>query len=144
MATPLPLPLAEVAAINATFPYNVDLGVRIERLDADGLHLLLPWQDRFGGSQVKQHMHGGVLASLIDVTCGMTLLAHTGLGAPTVDMRCDFHRGVGPVALRSVGRPLKLGRTVSVVDASVFDDQNRLVASGRALFSMGHGDALRG
>lgn len=122
-------------------PFNSALGIQVTAIEADGACLLMPWQEMLGGSRSRGHMHGGVIATLIDATCGLTLVAFTGRGAPTVDMRVDFHRGVTPGELRGRGKLLRLGRTLAVLDAEVHDSANKLVASGRAVFSVGHQDA---
>ncbi len=123
-------------------PFNVHLGIEVLSVSAIGVQLQLPWQALFSGSAARGHMHGGVIATLVDVACGMTMVAFTGRGAPTVDMRVDFHRGVTPGDLRAEGRALRLGKSLAVVDASIFDSTGQLVASGRAVFSTAHQDAV--
>ena len=132
--------LAQLQDYCSRIPFNTALGIAVTAIEADGACLVLPWQDMLGGSRSRDHMHGGVIATLIDVTCGLTLVAFTGSGAPTVDMRVDFHRGVTPGELRSRGKLLRLGRTLAVLDSEVHDSANKLVASGRAVFSVGHQD----
>lgn len=132
--------LEAMRAYNAGIPFNVDLGIGIAATDVDGVHLVLPWQDRFGGSRHKGHMHGGVIASLIDAACGLSMVLFTGRGAPTIDLRTDFLRGVGAGELRACGRVVRLGRTLGSIDAIVHDAAGRHVASGRAVFSLGHQD----
>lgn len=139
---PLPLSAAEVQAHSDSLPFNKVLGIRVHGVDATGVRLELPWQAMFTGSTVKQHMHGGIVASLIDCTCGLTVVALRGTGAPTVDMRVDFHRGASPGPLFSTGKALRIGRTLAVVDAEVLNAEGKLVASGRAVFSLGHGDIV--
>jgi uncharacterized protein (TIGR00369 family) len=132
--------LEAMRAYNARIPYNVDLGIEVACLHGNGLELVLPWQDRFGGSRFKGHMHGGVIAALIDAACGMSMVVLTGRGAPTIDLRTDFLRGVGATDLRARGHVVRLGRTVANIDATVHDAAGRHVASGRAVFSLGHQD----
>lgn len=132
--------LAAMRAYNAGIPFNVDLGIEVAGTDHEGVHLVLPWQDRFGGSRHKGHMHGGVIASLLDAACGLSMVLFTGRGAPTIDLRTDFLRGVGATELRARGRVVRLGRTLGSIDATVHDAAGRHVASGRAVFSLGHQD----
>ena len=54
--------------------------------------------------------------------------------APTVDLRVDFHRAAAPGDLRAVGRIIRMGGTFSTAEASVYDSENRLIASGRGLY----------
>ena len=52
----------------------------------------------------------------------------------TVDMRVDYLRLASGTALTTVGTIVKIGRTIGVVDISMRDDQDRLVAIGRATY----------
>jgi uncharacterized protein (TIGR00369 family) len=140
-ATLLPvMTLEAMRDYNARIAYNRELGIEIAGLHGTGVELLLPWQDCFGGSHHKGHMHGGVIAALIDAACGLSMVVFTGRGAPTIDLRTDFLRGVGATDLRARGQLVRLGRTVANIDAIVHDAAGRHVASGRAVFSLGHQD----
>ena len=132
--------LEAMRAYNAHIPYNTDLGIEITGLHAAGVELLMPWQDRFGGSRHKGHMHGGVIAALLDAACGLSMVVFTGRGAPTIDLRTDFLRGTGATDLRARGQIVRVGRSLANVDATVHDAAGRHVASGRAVFSLGHQD----
>ena len=68
------------------------------------------------------------------------MVVFTGRGAPTIDLRTDFLRGVGATDLRARGQLVRLGRTMANIDAIVHDSAGRHVASGRAVFSLGHQD----
>ncbi len=55
-------------------------------------------------------------------------------------MRVDYHRLAMPGPLLARGRLLRLGRTIATSEATVIDEHNNIVASGRAAFLVG-GDA---
>ena len=143
VAPPALVPVMTLEAMrdyNARIVFNTDLGIQIAAIGEAGVELALPWQDRFGGSHHRGHMHGGVIAALIDAACGLSMVVFTGRGAPTIDLRTDFLRGVGATDLRARGQVVRLGRTVANIDAIVHDAAGRHVASGRAVFSLGHQD----
>lgn len=84
-------------------------------------------------------IHGGVLAALIDIAGHIAVAAHLGHGVPTVDLRVDYLRTAGGDVLMAEAQPLRIGRTLAVVDVRVTDDQSRLVACGRGAFSVRSG-----
>lgn len=79
--------------------------------------------------------HGGVLATLIDIAGHMAVAARVGHGVPTIDLRVDYLRMAAGEVLLAEARPLRLGRSIAVVDIRVLDDQSRLVACGRGAYS---------
>jgi uncharacterized protein (TIGR00369 family) len=80
-------------------------------------------------------VHGGVIAALIDIAGHAAVAASLGRGAPTIDLRVDYLRLAFGKSLLATAEALKVGRSVGVVDIRVADDQNRVVAVGRCVFS---------
>lgn len=80
--------------------------------------------------------HGGAVAAVIDtVGCyGLAMLAHEPL--PTIDFRTDYLRPAENTDLTATAQVRKAGRTVGVVDVDVIDDRGKLIAVGRACFSI--------
>jgi uncharacterized protein (TIGR00369 family) len=117
---------------NATVPFNAWLGAEVISADDDGVRLRVPWRVEFGGSPGMTH--GGVLASIIDLSAYMALMASKGGSGPTIDMRVDYHRSIVNGALFSLAKLLRVGSTISTVDVIVHDAEQRLIASGRCVF----------
>jgi uncharacterized protein (TIGR00369 family) len=69
----------------------------------------------------------------------MAVAAQVKHGIPTIDMRIDYLRMASGRALTATATPVKVGRTVGVVDITITDDENRKVAIGRTLFSTREG-----
>jgi uncharacterized protein (TIGR00369 family) len=80
--------------------------------------------------------HGGAIAALIDTAGDYALALALGGGVPTINFRTDFLRPAFNTALTATATVRRAGRTVGVVDVDVFDDQKRLLAVGRATYSM--------
>lgn len=73
--------------------------------------------------------HGGIVFSLCDVAAGV-LIAQTGQKAVTTSSSMSYlHPSCGS-RLRAVGKVLKSGRTIAVVEASVYDERGELTARG--------------
>ena len=73
--------------------------------------------------------HGGFVYSLCDVAAG-ALVSQFAPKFVTLSANMSYLRPSQGTRLRAEGRLVKKGRTVSVVDTFVYDDQNRLTARG--------------
>lgn len=128
------LDFATLAAMVKDCPFHQWLGVELISLDETGIAIRTPWRAEFVSDPDRGYAHGGVLASLIDLAADYAVAARIGRGAPTVDMRVDYHRAAMPGPLIARAAVVKLGGTLTTAEARVFDERNELVASGRALF----------
>jgi uncharacterized protein (TIGR00369 family) len=115
-------------------PFNKWLGLRIQKVDEDGIELTATWREEWVVNPQRGYTHGGILAAIIDVTADWALVAHTGRGVPTIDMRVDYHRAAMPGDLTAKGRIVRLGSQFSVAEASVYDKEGALLASGRGVY----------
>lgn len=123
-----------LAAMVRDCPFHAWLGVELVSLDETGIAIRMPWRAEFVSDPDRGYAHGGVLASLIDLAADYAVAARLGRGAPTVDMRVDYHRAALPGALIARAAVIKVGGTLATAEARVFDERDELVASGRALF----------
>ena len=57
-----------------------------------------------------------------------------GRGVPTIDMRVDYHAAAMPGDLTSKGKVVRMGGQFSAAEASIFDAQGKLLASGRGTY----------
>jgi uncharacterized protein (TIGR00369 family) len=53
---------------------------------------------------------------------------------PTIDMRVDYHAPAMPGDLTLRGKVVRMGGTVSTAEATIFDAQGKLLASGRGTY----------
>jgi len=82
----------------------------------------------------RPEAHGGIVAALMDITGHAAICAKLHHSVATIDLRVDYLRLAGGSELRAVGTVVKLGRTIGVVDIRMSDDQDKLVAIGRAAY----------
>ena len=115
-------------------PFNKWLGLRIRKVDEEGIELTATWREEWVVNPQGRYTHGGILAAIIDLTADWALVAYTGRGVPTIDMRVDYHRAAMPGDLTAKGRIVKLGSQFSVSEASVYDKEGALLASGRGVY----------
>lgn len=75
-------------------------------------------------------LHGGVLCDIVDAAMGLAYAANLGEGESftTLELKINFLKPIWKARLRAVGRVVKQGRTVSLVECDVTDDKGSLVA----------------
>ena len=117
----------DLAALVATMPFAASLGLRLDEVDADHAVGVLPWREELcttGGA-----LHGGALMSLADNLGGVCAYLNlpAGAGTATISSSTNFLRGVREGAVTATARPLRVGRTVIVVQTELRDDAGRLV-----------------
>jgi uncharacterized protein (TIGR00369 family) len=129
----MPQSAAAVQARIDRSPYNRWLQLRVLHVDEAGIELEIRCREELTGNPDVGAMHGGILASLVDVTGSMSVIAQTGNSVVTVDLRTDYHRPALATLLRARGTIVKLGRQLSSVDVRIFDPGKYLFASGRVV-----------
>jgi uncharacterized protein (TIGR00369 family) len=101
---------------------------------AGSVTINLPVRPEFYRLPGRPEIHGAIVAAIVDISGHAAIAAKVLHSVATVDMRVDYLRLAGGAELRAVATVVKLGRTIGVVDVHVTDDQNRLVAIGRAAY----------
>jgi 1,4-dihydroxy-2-naphthoyl-CoA hydrolase len=76
-------------------------------------------------------LHGGAIMGLADSaagTCAFLNLPEGAAGTATIDSSTHFLRAVRGGSVEAVSRPLRVGRSVIVVETDVTDDSGEIVA----------------
>jgi uncharacterized protein (TIGR00369 family) len=123
-----------VEQLLARGPFHRWLGLKVLAVHADGIELKAAWREEWVVNPDRRYTHGGVLAALVDVAADWAMVTRTGRGVPTIDMRVDYHAAAMPGDLTARGTVIKMGRQFSVAEASVFDADGKLIASGRGTY----------
>ena len=126
--------LEQVQAIVASRPFHQWLGLQVTALHDDGVEIMARWREEWVVNPQGRYTHGGILATLIDVAADFSLVTHTRRGVPTIDIRIDYHAPAMPGDLVARGKIVKLGRQFSTAEASIFDANGTLLASGRGTY----------
>jgi len=117
--------------------FNAWMGLKILFLDEERIEIGMTWREDMISNPQARVTHGGILGALVDVAADFMIAAKMGAPAPTVDMRVDYHKAAAPGDLKAVGRIVRLGSTVSTAEATVFDGEGGLVASGHGVYFTG-------
>jgi 1,4-dihydroxy-2-naphthoyl-CoA hydrolase len=118
-------PLAEFSAL---IPFAVTLGIEVVSAKPEEVVGRLAWREELcttGGV-----LHGGALMSLADnlgAVCAFLNLP-AGAGTATISSSTNFMRAVREGHVTGTTRPLRVGRSVIVVQTDMRDDAGELVA----------------
>ncbi|TMI75250.1 MAG: PaaI family thioesterase [Bacillati bacterium ANGP1] len=125
----------DLSALNEDSPFHRLLGLTVSRATPGEVEVVMPYSDRLLANTTSPYIHGGAIATLIDVAGNFAVIAAIDRDIPTIDLRVDYLRPVRKGALRAVGRTVKVGRRLGIADVEVFDEDGQIVAIGRGLFS---------
>ena len=129
---PNPAWIQAVLADEALSPYRTWMGLRVTEIDYDRARVILDVEDHH--LQLRGTVAGGVMASLVDTATfwAAVVRAPADAGVANVDLRLNYLEAVPKDARRLVaeGRCLRPGRSLNYAEASVRDEQGRLVAHG--------------
>jgi uncharacterized protein (TIGR00369 family) len=109
-------PIADLIGFDLT---EVDVGKAVIDFEADKRH-----------ANPMGTLHGGVLCDVADAAMGMAYASALGPGESftTLELKINFLKPIWKGRLRAVGRVVRQGKTVGLVECDVFDDKEQLVA----------------
>ena len=121
-------PERSLTELLAMVPFIGTLGIEVVSARPDEVIGRLAWRAELctaGGA-----LNGGVLMSLADNTGGTCAFLNlpSGAGTATISSSTNFLRGVRDGHVTATSRPLRVGRSVIVVETELHDDDGRLVS----------------
>lgn len=85
-------------------------------------------------------LHGGAYATMLDTACGVAARSMLDLdvhkGHVTLELKTSYFKGGKPGKYISKGKVLRMGKRVSYIEASLFDEAGDLVSRASATFSL--------
>ena len=143
------------AAIGQFFtriPFNQQLGIEIDNLSRQQVLMRMPMRAELVGNFVQGILHGGAIATLLDVAGGamaligacerlnelpvaerMARLARLG----TIDLRIDYLRPGHGMSFIASAVPLREGNKVAVVRSELHNQDGVLIAVGTGTYLCG-------
>jgi uncharacterized protein (TIGR00369 family) len=117
------------------WPYARFLGVRLEQ-GQNGPIAVLPFAERLIGNPILPALHGGVVASFLELAA-LARLGAEGRRARTIDITVDYLRPARPVTFYAEARILKLGRRAANLAVEAWqEDRESPVAALRGHFML--------
>ncbi|MFC0226044.1 thioesterase family protein [Serratia aquatilis] len=133
-------------------PFNRELGLELRRFDDDYAELTFTNQDKLVGNAAQNILHGGVIASVLDVAAGLacvgsvlmrqdplveeelaTRLSRMG----TIDLRVDYLRPGRGEHFIAAASMLRSGNKVAVARAELHNQDGLHIASATATYLVG-------
>jgi uncharacterized protein (TIGR00369 family) len=122
-------------------PYLAGLGLRVERADADGALVRVPFRE--SNSNPGGALHGGVAASIVDVAAAMAARAgapdRAGIEHGTLDLTVDYLAAAINEDVVGTARVLRRGKELAYVAVDVATDAGKAIATGLVTWRAGEG-----
>ena len=135
-------------------PFNKVLGIAIEDLDYDTCEAVVsfPMKPELIGNSAAGILHGGVTASVIDLTGGLSALVacvrnnegasleeiqNKLVASATIDMRVDYLRPGRGGRFECRSRLIRAGSRIVVAKIDLFNDTGSRIATGTATYMIG-------
>lgn len=136
-ANPEPLNLDQIQERFDGSPAISSLGLKVVSIDHDRteIKVKMPFQPSMERRPGTHQFHGGPIASFIDIVGDFAVGMMLGGPVPTINIRIDYLRPAFGDALTAVARIRTSGRTVSVADIEVLNEDSKLVAIGRGTYA---------
>lgn len=114
--------------IRRSMPLAATLGIEAVLAGKEEVRLALPWRSELCTSGGL--LHGGTLLALADTAGGLCAFLNLppDAGTATTSSTTHFLRGVRDGRAVAISRPLHVGRSVIVVETTVTDAGDRVVA----------------
>nr|MBF0681256.1 thioesterase family protein [Pseudomonas sp.] len=133
-------------------PFNQALGIELDEISAEKVVMHLAMKEQLVGNFILGILHGGVIASVLDVAGGAIAMVgaigrHAHLSEPeraerlsrlgTIDLRIDYLRPGRGQRFTATAVPLRSGNKVTVVRSELHNEQGTLVAVGTGTYLCG-------
>ena len=122
-------------------PFNRFIGLIVIEVSADKVRWRLPFKEDLVGDPQRRALHGGVLASVLDVAGGTVCWAammDTNTRVSTVDLRVDYLRRGLCEDVICEAKLVRLGRSVGVARMEIFPESNSdyVIATGQGVYNL--------
>lgn len=111
----------DLDAIIASSPFNRFLGIQA-KVDDRGVLAILPIRDELIGNVMLPAMHGGCVASFLEIACLLQLAHETQTTAPAraIDISVEYLRPARRETTYARARIRRLGKRVAVIHAEAW------------------------
>jgi uncharacterized protein (TIGR00369 family) len=129
-----PITIERLQQLVTRGPFNRWLNVVLVKAGDEGVEMKATWREEWVVNPDRRYTHGGILAAIIDVAADYAIAARIGRPVPTIDLRVDYHKAASPGDITAKARVVRLGGQYSTAEASLYDTEGALVASGRGTY----------
>lgn len=115
-------------------PYWQFLGLEVKELREGHVELRLPYNASFGN--VSKLVHGGVLASILDMSMGMLGRSIGYDQVMTLHMSIQFLKAVDKGNIYSQASVINEGRSTSLLEVKLYDEERNIIAHSTGTFRL--------
>lgn len=152
MTLPSTALLPFIGDIFQQMPFNQLLGLRVTDFSAERAEVRFSWNSQLVGNPVQQILHGGVIASVLDVVGGImavssallkldstdaALLAAKLGKMSTIDIRTDYLRPGRGREFIATAQVIRSGNKVCVCRMELHNDEGVHIALGTGTYLVG-------
>lgn len=124
-------------------PQAASLGFELVSVGPARGAIRVPWREDLVGDPDTDVIAGGVVTTLLDHTCGLSIRSSSGDPFPTatLDLRIDYMRPAAPRAdVIAEAHCYRMTRSIAFVRATAYDtDPNDPIATAQAAFILNRG-----
>jgi uncharacterized protein (TIGR00369 family) len=129
-----PITIEKLQQLITQGPFNRWLNFVLVKAGDEGVEMKAAWREEWVVNPDRRYTHGGILAAIIDVAADYAIAARIGRPVPTIDLRVDYHKAASPGDITARARVVRLGGQYSTAEASLYDTEGALIASGRGTY----------
>lgn len=133
-------------------PFNRELGLELQRFDDDYVELIFTHQRKLVGNAAQNILHGGVIASVLDVAAGLACvgsvlmrqdsiieeqLASRLSRMGTIDLHVDYLRPGRGEHFVATANVLRSGNKVAVARVELHNNEGLHIATATATYLVG-------
>jgi uncharacterized protein (TIGR00369 family) len=126
----------------AASPFHAGLGISVEHAAAGDVRL--GWEARPDHRNLQGLVHGGILATLVDIAMGLAVRTVVGPTRRhvTIDLHVQYLRPARPGPLQALGSVVRVGTNVGFAEGSVMDAAGRLLIRASGTYSVTEDHAI--
>ena len=110
------------------------LGLKMKELSVGRAELELPFNPSF--KNARDIVHGGVIASMLDMTMGVLGKSLGYDEVMTLNMGIQFLKPVGEETIYSEASIINEGRSASLIEAKLLDESGNIIAHSTGAFKL--------
>jgi uncharacterized protein (TIGR00369 family) len=120
----------------AASPFHSGFGIQVE--EARRGEVRLGWEARDEHRNLQGLVHGGVLATLVDMAMGLAVRSVVGEARRhvTIELTVHYLRPASPGRLEAIGTTQRVGSQIAFADGTVFDANDRLLVRATGAYSV--------
>lgn len=114
-------------------PFHRLIGLKFIDSADDVVKIGLSYKPQLDGSDSGLNIHGGVIATLADVSACFAMMNKTGGDAPNINLEVHYTRmAAAGDELVATAKTVKVGRTLGICDVEIHNQNGKLIAVGRS------------